>query len=123
MVSSKDTVSEQVVQARQTRRRRAGFWVRPVLAGRQSRVVAAAGSNSKRDRRTDGQGRTEATLSDWQTRSIRSTDRRHARLQGGLACGRAIPLARVWENSPGRWRMGMARMDAWVIGWTVCPCV
>ena len=52
MVSSKDTVSEQVVQARQTRRRRTGFWVRPVLAGRQSRVVAAAGSNSKRDRRT-----------------------------------------------------------------------
>ena len=36
MVSSKDTVSEQVVQARQTRRRRAGFWVRLVLAGRQA---------------------------------------------------------------------------------------
>ena len=23
-------------------------------------------------------------------------------------------MARVWENSPGRWRMGMARMDACV---------
>jgi hypothetical protein len=35
LVSSKDTVSEQVVQARQTRRRRAeaGFWVRLMLAG------------------------------------------------------------------------------------------
>jgi hypothetical protein len=35
MASSKDTVSEQVVQARQTRQRRAeaGFWVRLVLAG------------------------------------------------------------------------------------------
>ena len=104
MVSSEDTVSEQVVQARQTRRRgrRRVFGVRLVLAGtrecsewlqQQAVTLSVTG------------GRTSELLyltgTHAQTPSGRSTDGRHARLQEGLASGRAIPLARVWENSPG----------------------
>lgn len=99
MVSSKDTVSEQVVQARQTRRRRAeaGFWVRLVLAG--TRESGRSGSNSKRDRRKG-----VTTLS----RSTDGASGRDARLQEGLGW-RAIPYR--WRGFGrivrGWWRMGM----------------
>jgi ribosomal protein L20 len=102
-VSSEDTVSEQVVQARQTRRRRAaaGFWGETVARRheRVAQVVAAAGSNSKRDRRTDKR----VALSDWHTRadSLRPQHRRATCKAPGRFSLRAIPLARVWENSPG----------------------